>query len=211
MKKIFDQIESLELTLQVVKDLLDDSNKEEHNYCMGMAAYELKFFDDAVQLLQDSFRSSPSAETAIRLAMSNLSLDSYLESEKWVDKALEIDDAGSFKALVLGSEHAYLSVKARIKYETGFLELAMRLAEAALTIVPNDIMSLTIMGKISLHLNNPEAALPFFRKAKDVAPNCLKNDVQHNIDIAENFEQANKSLSAFSLDRVLMSHREMLV
>ncbi|MEX0297799.1 MAG: hypothetical protein AB3N28_01925 [Kordiimonas sp.] len=151
LKKTADIFAKLAVTSS---DLLEKAAAEKdpskRDLYIGIAAYELRKYEEAIESLKNSYKSSKSGEAAARLAMCYFRLDDFNGMKIWSEAALETNPDGQMKALVAKNMISYASLAAIASFGLGEVEPASEFANKALSIDAGDLSATDILVRSNL-------------------------------------------------------------
>lgn len=163
-RSIVEQISVFNRASEVAQKLHRESEASNHTgpsayYSLGMAAYCMRNYEQAHDLLTRSFAADDNAETAIRIAMTDLRRANFEGSAKWSQTAISISPKGEFVTLISESTVPFFSVLAAAEFGAGRLQAANGAAEAALQILNNDAMAIQVTVLCSIITGDTDRAL----------------------------------------------------
>jgi hypothetical protein len=161
---IADQISVFHSAAKTASDLHLKSQQFGHlgadaDFALGMAAYTLRNYQQAHDLLCSSYLANNNVETAIRIAMTDLRRGDFECAIKWSQVAISAAPDGVFTTYVSNSKVPYFSVLAAGEFGAGNLKAATEAAKVALGMVETDAMAAQVLMLSNIISGDASSAL----------------------------------------------------
>ncbi len=128
--------EMLDAAAKFAKKSLKQSDKAtsplDQSWYAGLAAYEVREYDVAVEFLSTAYQLSPEARVASQLAMCFWRENDFPNAEMWMKQAISIEPDGFHDALLLNDKVSYLALYAAIQLAQGKVDAAGQSVDASL-------------------------------------------------------------------------------
>lgn len=157
---------------EISRDLIEQAernglNTGQGNYCAGLAAYELRLYDDAIEYLRNALGYEESAEIMARLSMCYWRKHDLIEAEAWILKAIESDTKGMISTKITKREIPYLAIYAAILLDRGRVEEAIAAANSAEKVNDRDPTALHVRATAMLLKNDYDKVIQDTNAARE--------------------------------------------
>jgi tetratricopeptide (TPR) repeat protein len=130
----------------------------EQSWYAGVAAYEVREYDAAVDFLSTAYQLKSDAQVAAQLGMCYWRINDFPNSEIWIKTAIASEPKGMHQANLLNEQVSFLALYSAIQLAQGKVEAASRSVDAALA-ANNEPLSIRVKAHVLLAKGQGREAL----------------------------------------------------
>lgn len=177
------------------------------DFWLGMAAYEMKEYELALEHLLESSRLAPQPETHARISLALWRLGRLDEAVQWIEKARDQQPNGTVLAHCIGTTSSFDSILAAIELERGNAGHSLEAAMRALSTNSTDALALLAKAGALFLRSDYQEAQRAAEAAHTVAPPFLRQQTSMLLQTLDGVRAANSSGTVFLAKFATLSAR----